>query len=198
MTTLLQPSSIRWPGWPAAIWTRRVAVTSARNGWAVGYGKHGTLILHWNGSHWAAAHLPRTARSGALNAVATTSAGTAWAVGSLVQGEWIKTLILRWNGTEWSQAPTLISTNGGTVDLLGVTKQRQKVRESTVLCRMRIVLAGAEGSGAGYLDCLPQMPSASPTTNACTRPDPEYCSTGVSLRQEVHEFSGEMVAFAGE
>src|SRR5271165_1792965 len=82
-----------------------VAVTSARNGWAVGSGKRYTLILHWNGSHWAAAPIPRTARSGVLSAVAATSARNAWAVGSLYQNGWSKTLVLRWNGTRWTQAP---------------------------------------------------------------------------------------------
>ena len=97
-----------------------VAVTSAKNGWAVGSGKGGTLILHWNGSHWAAAPIPSTARSGVLNAVAATSARNAWAVGSIYQSGWAKTLILHWNGTKWSRAPTLIATNGGVVNLQGV------------------------------------------------------------------------------
>jgi hypothetical protein len=98
-----------------------VAFTSAKNGWAVGSGSRGTLILHWNGSRWAAAPIPRTARSGFLYAVAATSADNAWAVGCLYQGGWDKTLILHWNGTRWLQAPTLYATNAGVVYLQGVT-----------------------------------------------------------------------------
>jgi hypothetical protein len=97
-----------------------VAFTSARNGWAVGSGSRGTLILHWNGSRWADSPIPRTARSGWLYAVTATSADDAWAVGCLYENGWDKTLILHWNGRRWLQVRTLYATNGGVVSLQGV------------------------------------------------------------------------------
>jgi hypothetical protein len=66
-----------------------VTATSARNAWAVGYtdsngGGAKTLILHWNGKKWKRVPVLslEPADSDALTAVAATSDGNAWAVGS--------------------------------------------------------------------------------------------------------------------
>jgi len=64
---------------------RSVAVPSASNAWAV-EGVNG--ILHWDGQAWTAVDTPQPpgAISTALNAVASTRAGSAWAVGVLNNG----------------------------------------------------------------------------------------------------------------
>jgi hypothetical protein len=58
-------------------------------------------IVHWNGHRWSVVHAPNPP-SGYLNslfAVAVTSAGNAWAVGTT---DYQNTLIARWNGHRWS------------------------------------------------------------------------------------------------
>ena len=64
---------------------RSVAVASASNAWAV-EGVNG--ILHWDGQSWTTVATPQPpgAISTALNAVASTPAGSAWAVGVLNNG----------------------------------------------------------------------------------------------------------------
>ena len=83
-----------------------VAVTSARNAWAVGTDGSGkTLIEHWNGTRWKRERSPSPGPNGAyqsLNAVAATSTRNAWAVGTDGSG---KTLIEHWNGKAWKVAP---------------------------------------------------------------------------------------------
>jgi len=79
-----------------------VAVTSARNVWAVGQYQSGTvlrtLIVHWNGKSWRRVPSPNPARAGdTLSGVAAMSASSAWAVGER-NGH---SLILRWNGKSW-------------------------------------------------------------------------------------------------
>jgi hypothetical protein len=94
-----------------------VAVTSARNAWAVGdvftsTSPAASLILHWNGTTWQKIPIPSPSDGkygNALADVAATSATSAWAVGCTdgcpVGGT---PLIERWNGTSWRQvaAPT--------------------------------------------------------------------------------------------
>jgi hypothetical protein len=72
---------------PAGSALTGVAVTSARNAWAVG----GKLILHWNGTAWKRVPSP----GGGLTGVAAVSAADAWAVGGK--------LILHWNGKAWKR-----------------------------------------------------------------------------------------------
>ena len=82
-----------------------VAATSANNAWAVGVSGCGCMpssvwpyILRWNGTAWK--QMPSAIQSvnTRLSAVAATSAGNAWAVGTDGTG---KTLIEHWNGTAW-------------------------------------------------------------------------------------------------
>lgn len=86
-----------------------VAGTSARNAWAVGFTLGGPvgLMLHWNGHHWSQVPCPNPG-TGAGSAeevlgIATTSAGSAWAVGwyrgDNTDGD--KALILHWDGHTW-------------------------------------------------------------------------------------------------
>ena len=65
-----------------------VAVGTANNIWAVGYGYSSgtgamTLIEHWNGSNWVVVSSPnRTPPADSLSAVAALSADDIWAIGS--------------------------------------------------------------------------------------------------------------------
>jgi hypothetical protein len=111
-TTLI----LRWNG---SVWTQvaspngsleingltGVAATSARNAWAVGSdggdAMSKTMILHWNGSVWKRVSSPNPfcATCDDLNGVAATSAGNAWAVGTLNLGG--EVVLLHWNGRAW-------------------------------------------------------------------------------------------------
>jgi hypothetical protein len=80
-----------------------VAATSAASAWAVGYYSKGildpgrTVIEHWNGTAWTVQNSPNPGSPAQLNdlhAVAATSAGDAWAVGSYAKGTADGTLIL--------------------------------------------------------------------------------------------------------
>ena len=66
-----------------------VAMVSANDGWAVGYGG----ILHWNGNNWIQATSPVTYT---LNSVTMVSSNDGWAVGD-------SGTILHWNGNTWNQ-----------------------------------------------------------------------------------------------
>ncbi len=94
-----------------------VAATSDRNAWAVGEVVNGfspaaSLILHWNGSTWKRVQNPRPTEGkfgDALEAVAATSAASAWAVGCTDGCPTGGTpLIERWHKGSWKQvaAPT--------------------------------------------------------------------------------------------
>ncbi len=90
-----------------------VAATSASNAWAIGNeevitgGTH-TVILHWNGHAWRRQRTPDQPGPkfgkilNVLSGVTATSASSAWAVGSYVNGsnDW-STLILHWDGWAW-------------------------------------------------------------------------------------------------
>lgn len=103
-----------------------VAVTSARNAWAVSiYHSAGpywtSRILRWNGRSWFAQ--PTLVPHGTeLNGVAAVSASAAWAVGDYydyADGH-SKTIILHWNGHSWARqnSPNPAGTSSY---LLGVT-----------------------------------------------------------------------------
>lgn len=89
-----------------------VAATSDSNVWAAGC-MHlpkcdQTLTEHWNGTAWKQVPSPSPGPRAVLNAVATVSASSAWAVGVTQNsdGSNSKVLILHWNGTRWTQAPS--------------------------------------------------------------------------------------------
>ena len=111
------------PGGNASL--RGVAVTSARNAWAVGVIRSGhgePLIEHWNGTAWTKARYPAPA-GGSLSAVAATSARNAWAVGSTranSKGSGQRTLIEHWNGGSWIRMPSPNAAGVGSL-LQGVT-----------------------------------------------------------------------------
>jgi hypothetical protein len=87
-----------------------VTATSSTSAWAVGYyvppnvGAQ-PLIEHWNGSKWKQVPGPGlgAGNSGALRAVAATSASNAWAVGDFSNGTADQTLIEHWNGSRWKR-----------------------------------------------------------------------------------------------
>jgi hypothetical protein len=77
-----------------------VAISSACDVWAVGQTgpsapsgsakaitRNGTLILHWDGSHWTRVPSPDPGISAELFAVASSSAGNVWAVGESNDGQ---------------------------------------------------------------------------------------------------------------
>ncbi len=80
-----------------------VAATSATNAFAVGYYSKGildpgrTVIEHWNGTAWTVQRSPNPGSPSQLNdlhAVAATSVGDAWAVGSYDKGTAGGTLVI--------------------------------------------------------------------------------------------------------
>lgn len=103
-----------------------VSAIAASNAWAVGStnsaGQHDkTLALRWNGRRWAqvpTVSSPDTSLFSDLDAVAATSRGNAWAVGSISVGNETKStaLIERWNGSRW----TRVSSPGVNGELFAV------------------------------------------------------------------------------
>jgi hypothetical protein len=98
-----------------------IGTTSASGAWAVGEVTAGTsaqtLILHWNGRKWARVASPNPggpAHDNTLDAVAATSASSAWAVGSYETGTGQSNIVLHWNGRKWAHvnSPSLGSQNG--------------------------------------------------------------------------------------
>jgi hypothetical protein len=88
-----------------------VAATSSANAWAVGSGRSGTLIEHWDGRAWKIQRSPKL-RSGRLLGVSATSSRNAWAVGYSQVGN--RTLIEHWNGRGWKvQANPSPPVSGG-------------------------------------------------------------------------------------
>ena len=86
-----------------------VRATSTTDAWAVGTfisgpGVYDTLIEHWNGHAWSVVVSPNpSATTNFLNAVVSTSATNAWAVGYDYDSPVYHTLILHWNGHTWVQ-----------------------------------------------------------------------------------------------
>ncbi|HEY3907167.1 MAG TPA: hypothetical protein VGM14_24890 [Streptosporangiaceae bacterium] len=70
-----------------------VAVTSARNAWAVGETRSKTVILHWNGTRWQRLPSPSPGSGAVLSGVSATSTANAWAVGLVGS----RSLAERWN-----------------------------------------------------------------------------------------------------
>ena len=114
------------PGPPARSELYGIAALSANDVWAVGDASVRTasgferlaLTLHWDGTAWtqvpapnpAPATMPPGSFDNSLAAVAGSSPGDVWAVGSYylwangVRGT--RSLVLHWDGTHWAQAPT--------------------------------------------------------------------------------------------
>jgi len=93
-------------------WLNGVAVTSARNAWAVGFSGNATvrpMILRWNGSAWRRVKTPNGGGGARLGGVAATSATNAWAVGATDDGH---TFIVHWNGSKWQRVPSPGSGTG--------------------------------------------------------------------------------------
>ncbi len=113
-------------------WLSSVAVQSANDAWAVGYGggRNGPapLILHWNGRSWH--RVPAAANVGTLLSVTAISARDAWAVGVGSHGNGM--LVLHWNGSSWAKVPdphlrplpelvNVVADSAGTVWATGFT-----------------------------------------------------------------------------
>jgi hypothetical protein len=72
-------------GGPDAYFTGVSAATS-NDVWAVGVRGAGPVILHWDGAAWTTVTQPRAfPNSAVLRGVATTSGGSAWSVGFLIE-----------------------------------------------------------------------------------------------------------------
>jgi hypothetical protein len=100
-----------------------VAATSATSAWAVGLVSSSaddprqprlatpavpktdprTFITRWNGHAWSRAASPSPGDFDFLQAVGTTSAASAWAVGTTGRAGIEQTLILHWDGKTWKQ-----------------------------------------------------------------------------------------------
>lgn len=79
-----------------------VSAVSASDAWAVGGNGAGlSMILHWNGTSWTQAAIPKIPL-GSVDAVSAKSADDAWAVGA--NGS--KALVLHWDGTRWTKVAT--------------------------------------------------------------------------------------------
>lgn len=120
-TTITQTSEIlRWNGQvlrsvpfpePQGTALTSVSATSPTDAWAVGYyitsAGDQPIALHWNGTVWQRATLPRLpmpASGQSLISVSAISASDAWALGS--------GFTLRWNGSSWSEVPSAPAAAG--------------------------------------------------------------------------------------
>jgi hypothetical protein len=99
-------SSLIVPGYLYA-----VAASSETDAWAVGSASPpsapgsrgaGTLIAHWDATHWSTTPSPSPGKNAVLQSVAAVSPRDAWAVG----GTGSSALILHWDGTAWKQTPS--------------------------------------------------------------------------------------------
>jgi hypothetical protein len=101
-----KPAASPSPASPGPDFLSSVAVTSARNAWAVGssilnVGTFNTIVVRWNGRTWIRVRSPSFLAGDNTDAVAATSARNAWAVGGTAFDEpWI----VRWNGNTWKRA----------------------------------------------------------------------------------------------
>jgi hypothetical protein len=116
-----QPMTLHWNG---AAWSQvpspesgagsstylyDVAVTSATDAWAVGYGTAGgvvgAFVEHWNGTAWSTATaLPLST----LSSVSARSATDVWVAGGDSAGA---PAVAHWNGSAWSVTP--VTATGG-------------------------------------------------------------------------------------
>ena len=91
----------------------KVAATSAKNAWAVGYYAIGTsyqtFVARWNGTSWRQAISPDPGGpqgTSMLEDIAATSASNAWAVGLFGNTTGGGSLVLHRDGTAWAQVPS--------------------------------------------------------------------------------------------
>ncbi len=106
-----------------------VAASGPSGAWAVGVYRHisnqrrthpRTLIVRWNGRAWRQVAAPSPGCCSALNAVATTPSGDAWAVGN--KGHDVdQILVERWNGRAWSQVASPIPPGSHGSDFYAVS-----------------------------------------------------------------------------
>jgi hypothetical protein len=109
-----------------------VAADSAADVWAVGSSRDTgrPVILHWNGSAWAAVASPVPAGlSAELHGVAVVSAASAWAVGQAdstasTGSATSAPLIEHWNGAGWTLVPSPAIPGGGTLAAVSASSQR--------------------------------------------------------------------------
>jgi len=103
-----------------------ISAASASDIWAVGFYDNSnsprrTLILHWDGSIWAAVSSPNVGTHNTyLTGVAALSGGNTWAVGYYDTNSGGQTVILRLNGNTWSIVPSPNPSTGES-ELNGVT-----------------------------------------------------------------------------
>jgi hypothetical protein len=80
-----------------------VDLVTAGEGWAVGNGAAGPLMLRWTADRWAPVKLPPLPSAASLVSVFTTSTSDAWAVGSQPRGDRRSALVLHWDGALWTE-----------------------------------------------------------------------------------------------
>jgi hypothetical protein len=118
-----QPMTLHWNG---ATWSQvsspesgagnstflyDVAVTSATDAWAVGYGTVGgvlgAFVEHWNGTAWSIATAPPLST---LSSVSARSANDVWVAGGDSASA---PAVAHWNGSAWSVTPVPVTGGVG-------------------------------------------------------------------------------------
>jgi hypothetical protein len=84
-----------------------VAAVTAADVWAVGFDGNSSVILHWDGSAWAAVPAPDPGTPfHHLTGITAVASDDIWAVGGSATGRSGAPLALHWDGQAWSIIPT--------------------------------------------------------------------------------------------
>lgn len=92
-----------------------VAAISARDAWAAGYTSAGALVMHWNGTRWAAVSIPGAAGL-SLTEVQATPASGIWMFGNDSRGSEV---IVHGDGSHWARVPLPAYSNMASAAVLG-------------------------------------------------------------------------------
>lgn len=68
-------------------------------------GHNHPLLVHWDGTTWAAAIAPNPGGNSQLNGISDLSASDAWAVGTYTSQKRLFSFVLHWDGTRWGRVP---------------------------------------------------------------------------------------------
>ena len=89
-----------------------LAASSATDAWVGATetdndGHNHPLLVHWDGTSWAAATAPNPGGNSQVNGISDRSASDAWAVGTYTSHKRQFSFVLHWDGTRWTriQAP---------------------------------------------------------------------------------------------
>lgn len=89
-----------------------LAASSATDAWVGATetdndGHNHPLLVHWDGTSWAAVVAPNPGGNSQVNGISDRSASDAWAVGTYTSRKRLFSFVLHWDGTRWAriQAP---------------------------------------------------------------------------------------------